>query len=244
MRRTLLAAVLVTAGGALAGCSSSVAQGDVEDQIVSQLGTQLDEEPDSASCPGDLNAEVGETMTCTLALNGLEKDVDVEVTAVEGGDASFDLELQDYVVKGEVETQVAAQLGQEVGEEPDEVTCPTGLDATVGAALTCTLTAAGDEADVDVEVTEVEGSDVAFDIEVAGSVDRADVEEQVSTQLGAQVGREPEDITCPGDLPAVVGATLSCVLTDGGDQLDVALEVTGVDGADVSFDIEVGEQTS
>lgn len=47
-----------------------------------------------------------------------------------------------------------------------EVTCPDDLTAEVGATTRCTLTAGGTELGVDVEVTEVSGGDVSFDIQV------------------------------------------------------------------------------
>lgn len=72
------------------------------------------------------------------------------------------------------------------------------------------------------------------------TVPAADVEQQVATQLEAQVGQAPDSVTCPGDLPAQMGAKLECELTAGGDTLPVFVTVTAVNGTDVNFDIEVG----
>jgi hypothetical protein len=71
-------------------------------------------------------------------------------------------------------------------------------------------------------------------------VDRADVEEQVSTQLGEQAGREPEAVECPEDLEGEVDTTMTCVLRDGGQEYDVTVTVTEVEGTRVDFHIEVG----
>lgn len=75
----------------------------------------------------------------------------------------------------------------------------------------------------------------------SAAVPAVDVQTQISEQLAAQVGQAPDSVTCPGDLPAEVGATMTCELTAGKDQLPVMVTVTSVDGTNVAFDIEVGE---
>lgn len=74
----------------------------------------------------------------------------------------------------------------------------------------------------------------------SASVPAVDVQNQISEQLAAQVGQAPDSVTCPGDLPAEVGATMTCELTAGTDELPVMVTVTAVDGTNVNFDIEVG----
>lgn len=74
----------------------------------------------------------------------------------------------------------------------------------------------------------------------SAAVPATDVQTQISEQLAAQVGQTPDSVTCPGDLPAEVGATLTCQLTAGSEQLPVMVTVTSVEGTDVKFDIEVG----
>ena len=44
-------------------------------------------------CPDDLDAQVGATLTCVLTHQGESYDVDVTVTAVEGDNVSFDIEV-------------------------------------------------------------------------------------------------------------------------------------------------------
>lgn len=73
------------------------------------------------------------------------------------------------------------------------------------------------------------------------SVAQSDVEEKISSGLEEQVGQKPDDISCPDDLEGEVGTTMTCTLTAGGDQLDVAVEVTEVDGDNVKFSFEVAQ---
>lgn len=73
------------------------------------------------------------------------------------------------------------------------------------------------------------------------TLSRADVEDQVSSQLTAQVGQKPDKVTCPGDLEGTVGTTMTCVLTAGSDTIDTELKVTEVDGDTVHFSIQVAD---
>ena len=70
------------------------------------------------------------------------------------------------VTTDELEKQISAQLGEQIGREPESVDCPEPLDAEVGATGRCTLTDSGATYGVDVEVTKVEGSTASFDIKV------------------------------------------------------------------------------
>lgn len=89
--------------------------------------------------------------------------------------------------------------------------------------------------------TLVLASGCSFSAGTSTSVDQDKVEQQISDTLEAQVGQKPDDISCPDDLEAEVDATMTCTLTAGTDQLDVAVKVTDVDGDDVKFDIQVAE---
>jgi hypothetical protein len=70
------------------------------------------------------------------------------------------------VDQSDLEGEVSAQLEQEVGTAPDDVSCPGDLTGEVGETMRCTLTAGEDELGLTVEVTEVDGEDVGFDIQV------------------------------------------------------------------------------
>ncbi|NGZ99565.1 DUF4333 domain-containing protein [Nocardioides sp. W3-2-3] len=75
-------------------------------------------------------------------------------------------------------------------------------------------------------------------------VSRSDVARQVSEQTTRTVGQEPDDVSCPDDLPAEKGAETTCTLTSGGSSYDVAVKVTSVDGDDVKLDIKVADAPS
>ena len=92
-RRTFLLAVPLLALG-LAGCAATVAADDVATAAEDALEQQVGARPDIV-CPGDLEAEVGAETRCTLTAGDdpTEYGVTVTVTAVDGGDAEFDVEV-------------------------------------------------------------------------------------------------------------------------------------------------------
>ena len=74
------------------------------------------------------------------------------------------------------------------------------------------------------------------------TVDEAALEDEVKRQLTETVGQAPDDIDCPGDLAGEVDQEIRCTLTAGEDEVGVTVTVTGVEGDQVDFDIEVDEE--
>lgn len=76
-----------------------------------------------------------------------------------------------------------------------------------------------------------------------GSVDRADLEQEVSQRLEEQVGTAPKQVECSEGLPAEVGAETRCTVTAPDDsQIGATVTVTEVEGNNVSFDIQVDQE--
>ena len=94
--------------------------------------------------------------------------------------------------------------------------------------MRCEVGVGADQVPVEVVVTGVDGSDIAY--EVAPTLLRTSVEAEVSARLEEQVGVAPDE--------------LRCVLTAGSDELGVTVTVTEVEGAEVRFDVEVDEELS
>ncbi|PWV50130.1 DUF4333 domain-containing protein [Nocardiopsis sp. L17-MgMaSL7] len=68
----------------------------------------------------------------------------------------------------EVENQSSARLSEQVGQVPDDFTCPGNLPAEEGAQMRCELTAGGQSLGVTLTVTSVDGGQVDWDIVVDG----------------------------------------------------------------------------
>ncbi len=75
------------------------------------------------------------------------------------------------VDEGELEDKISEQLAEEVGTAPDDIDCPEDLTGEVGETMTCTLTAGEDVLDLTVEVTEVDGTEVNYEVEVGEMTD-------------------------------------------------------------------------
>lgn len=73
-------------------------------------------------------------------------------------------------------------------------------------------------------------------------VDQDKVEKQVSSQLGKQIGHEPDDVSCPGDLTGKKGKTMRCTLKDKDTKYGVTVKVTSVKGKHVKFSIKVDDK--
>ncbi|WP_304452997.1 DUF4333 domain-containing protein [Nocardiopsis sp. YSL2] len=84
-------------------------------------------------------------------------------------------------------------LAEQVGETPDEFTCPEDLPAEVGAEIRCELTHGGETLGVTVTTTSVEGGDVQWDVVVD------------DTTGGDAAGDAPEEDTAPEEEAAPAG---------------------------------------
>ena len=66
----------------------------------------------------------------------------------------------------EVAEKSSEMLAQQIGQAPDDLTCEEDLPAEVGAEIRCELTHEGQSIGATATVTEVDGSDVRWDIKV------------------------------------------------------------------------------
>ena len=69
------------------------------------------------------------------------------------------------------------------------------------------------------------------------AVSKSDVAQQITSKLTDAAGNKPDSVTCPGDLPANVGAQLNCEMKDKNQTFNVNVTVTSVNGSDVKFDM-------
>jgi Domain of unknown function (DUF4333) len=94
MRRLLLAPALASVL-LFAACGEDVVeQEEVESEAKKAIAAEVGQEPKEINCPGDLKAEQGEKLRCTLvAGDDSELDVDVTVRSIEDGQARFDVQV-------------------------------------------------------------------------------------------------------------------------------------------------------
>jgi Domain of unknown function (DUF4333) len=74
------------------------------------------------------------------------------------------------------------------------------------------------------------------------TVERSELESQVSSGLEEEIGQAPDAVDCPDELLAEVDATTRCTLTAGTDEVGLTVTVSSVEDGDVAFDIKVDDE--
>lgn len=70
------------------------------------------------------------------------------------------------------------------------------------------------------------------------TVDKAKVEEAITTNLGPKLDATIDKVEYPQDLKGEVGQKVICTMSVGGSSVKVSVVVTAVKGTDVNFDME------
>jgi len=139
------------------------------------------------------------------------------------------------------ESQVVATLRSELesrGVQADDLSCPGDLPAEVGRSVRCSFVVGGQPVDAVATVTGTAGGTVTYDVRTeARPVARAVLERSVVEQLG-RAGVTLSDASCATDLPAQVGATVSCRVTGADGTTDWTVRTTSVTGGKVDYSIE------
>lgn len=139
------------------------------------------------------------------------------------------------VAKNDVAGQITAKMTDGAGNKPDSVTCPSDLQAKVGAQVNCEMKVKDVTYKVNVTVTSVNGNDVKFDM--VKTLDKGQVASQITTKMTDPAGNKPDSVNCPSDLQGKVGAQLNCDVKVKDATYNVNVTVTSVDGDTVLFDI-------
>ncbi len=77
----------------------------------------------------------------------------------------------------------------------------------------------------------------SFSVGSSPQVSKSDVAKQITSKMTDAAGNKPDTVTCPGDLPAKVGAQLNCEMKVKDQTYDVNVTVTSVNGSDVKYDM-------
>lgn len=239
VRRFLGIAGAAVAGGAvLAGCSLSVPNADVASTISTKLAEQGITGV-AVTCPADLPAEVGKSVSCDYTLNGKQLKADAIATSVQDDQVNFDITFTPTVLSmAQITSVVDDEAGnQGVGTEGG-ASCPSALIGEVGQTVDCEYTIGGVPVGATVAVTGVQGAEVSYEVEfeiasVAADEVAVDVDE-VAAQEGLPVDGPA---VCPTDLIGRVGESLRCEVTAGGWPVDAVVTVNEVTGEAVGYDV-------
>lgn len=91
---TCLLSILAMSGALLLGCSDpEIAKADVEQSAMKQLSETVGKPSPPITCPGGLKGKVGTVLVCSMPIGDKVHDVTVTVTAVEGTNAKYTVEV-------------------------------------------------------------------------------------------------------------------------------------------------------
>ena len=113
----------------------------------------------AADCVGGIDIEVDATQDCHLTAGEETVDVHFVVTEVED-DEIAGADFTPYIPGDRLAGAVRQQLAQQ--GRPGPVECDEELTGEKGATTTCAATAGSDAAQVEVDVTEVDGLFINF----------------------------------------------------------------------------------
>ncbi|MEU4670593.1 DUF4333 domain-containing protein [Amycolatopsis sp. NPDC023774] len=97
--------VVAVCGIALvAGCPAhvevqrKVAKADLEQGIADALQRSIGQRPDSVTCPGSIDAKVGQQMRCELSAGTTRAGLTATVNTVNGSDVRYSVKVDDHVI--------------------------------------------------------------------------------------------------------------------------------------------------
>ena len=131
---------------------------------------------------------------------------------------------------------VRAQLDSQ-SVRADDLACPD-LPAEVGRSVRCTFTVGGQPVDAVATVSAVDGGTVTYEVHTEARPVAKEVLESAVARTLAQAGAPVGTAACAGDLPARVGATVTCTLTGADGAGDWTVRTTSVDGGKIDYSIE------
>lgn len=141
-----------------------------------------------------------------------------------------------------VEREVAAQATAR-GLAPDGVACEGGLSGEAGKTTRCAVTIANNVYTVDVTTTGEGGEQDSHQVDVAALPVAGELfAERIAQRLSEQVGRAPDQVTCPRLFVPAAGLEVACELADSGETYDLAVTVTTVNGADFDYTVQVAPE--
>jgi hypothetical protein len=148
----------------LAGCSDAVGKASLAHAIMDQLQKQsIDAQ--GVTCPGDLQAAIGQTERCSFTVGGQPVDAIATVTSVDNGNVGYDITTEAHpIAKDLLARKVIEQVTQQTKMTVDSATCAGDLQPMVNATANCTIMNRVKPVAVTVTVTKVSGGLINFSI--------------------------------------------------------------------------------
>jgi hypothetical protein len=238
--RYLVAALgaVVVGCAAVSGCSfhlgsnskPTVSQDDLQKDISDRL-SKAGDKPQSVTCNGNLEGEVGKTNRCDVVLGRTNSfQAVVTVTKVDGARVNYD--MTPAMSKEQLEKFISAR-DSDAGLHVQSVSCESGLDGKKGAVTYCDTELTKATARRSVQVASVDG--LLINLKFTRVYTKEEMGPLLLDVMEQKLGQRPDSATCSGDLVGETGKTADCTVTNGSHEQDYTLTVTSVDGDDINF---------
>jgi hypothetical protein len=223
----------------VAGCDATAGIGGTpavgKDALQTDIAARLaktGETPQSVRCDEDLVGAVGKTARCEVVMSPTNSfEPVVTVTGVEGDTINY--EMRPAISKEQLENAVSRLVADASHAQVVSVSCESGLDGKVGATARCEVDAGGVKLSRTVEVNNVEGLMMNFD--VVPVLTKEEVASSLLAEFQRQSGRRPDAAQCQGNLEGKAGNTVQCTVVTGQDTASYTLTVTTVSGGSINY---------
>ena len=154
---------------------------------------------------------------------------------VSGCDASVGVGGKPAVGKDALQSDIASRL-EKAGQKPQSVTCKEDLIGEVGRTARCEVVMSSTNSfEPVVTVTGTDGDTINY--EMSPALSKEQLEKAVS-RLVADASHAPvASVSCESGLGGKVGSTAHCDVDSGGLKLRRTVEVSGVEGLMMNFDV-------
>jgi hypothetical protein len=230
---------LVTVWALVAGCDATVGVGgtptadkDAPQTDIAARLAKAGEQAQSVPCREDRRGEVGKTAHCEVVMSSTNSfEPVITVTGVDGD--IIDYEMTPAVSKEQLEKAVSRLVADAARAPVASLSCESGLDGKVGVTTHCEVDAGGNTLPRTVEVNQVEGLMMNFD--VVPVLTREEVASSLLDEFERQSGRRPDSAQCADDLEGKAGNTVACTVITGQDTASYTLMVTTLDGGSINY---------
>ena len=154
---------------------------------------------------------------------------------VSGCDATVGVGHRAAVSKNALQTDIANRLAK-AGEQPQSVSCGQDLVGEVGSSARCEVQMSPTNSfEPVITVTSVDGSTINY--EMSPALSKEQLEKAVSRLVADASHAQVTSVTCESGLDGKVGAAAHCVVDAGGANLRRTVEVNGVEGLLMNYDV-------